>query len=103
MQIINLEIPLSAPFRGAFAKAFSGQMPQPVFDALMKVLQVERTDGFYQGLHQGPPETFCQRLLEALGVEVRVTEEDLKRIPKSGALVPEAGSFTVPEAGSATA
>ena len=87
MQIINSELPLPAPFRGAFARAFSGQLPQPVFDALMKVLQVERTDGFYQGLHLGPPETFCQRLLEALGVEVRVTEEDLKRIPKTGAVV----------------
>ncbi len=53
----------------------------------MKVLQVERTDGFYQGLHQGPPETFCQRLLEALGVEVNVSQEDLKRIPKTGAVV----------------
>ena len=76
-----------APFRGAFAKVFPNRVPQPVFDALMKLLQVERTDDLYQTLHQGPPETFCQRLLDALGVEVRIADEDLKRIPKTGAVV----------------
>ncbi|MBM3760559.1 MAG: hypothetical protein FJW36_09970 [Acidobacteria bacterium] len=76
-----------APFRGAFARVIPDAVPQPLFDALMKFLQMERTDGLYQKLHTGEPATFCQRLLDALGVEIHVAEEDLKRIPKTGAVV----------------
>ena len=36
---------------------------------------------------RGAPETFCKRLLSALGVEVVLSEEDRRRIPKTGAVV----------------
>lgn len=87
VESIKSEVYSPAPFRGAFAKVIPNAVPQPVFDALMKLLQVERTDDLYQRLHAGPPETFCQRLLDALGVEIHVADEDLKRIPKTGAVV----------------
>ena len=51
-------------------------MPKPVFDALMTLLQVGKTDDLYRGLKRGLPETFCKRLLAALDVEVVVSEED---------------------------
>jgi len=53
----------------------------------MKLLQVEKTDWLYQSLHKGPRETFCQRLLESLGVKVHIADEDLKRIPRTGPVV----------------
>lgn len=53
----------------------------------MKLLQVERTDDLYQTLHQGPRESFCERLLESLGVDVEWSEADLQRIPKTGAVL----------------
>jgi putative hemolysin len=83
----NLEPRLPAPFRGAFSQWIPDTVPQPVFNALMHVLQVEKTDRLYQDLRKGPPAQFCERLLSSLRVEVKVTEEDLKRIPKTGAVV----------------
>ncbi len=53
----------------------------------MKLLQVERTDSLYRSLNSGDSTTFCERLLAELRVELKVREEDLKRIPKSGAVV----------------
>ncbi len=75
------------PFRGAFAKVLPGQLPQPLFSALMKLLQVEQTDDLYESLRLGPAETFCERLLAALNVETRISPEDLKRIPRQGAVL----------------
>ena len=66
MQISKSESSLPAPFRGAFAKAFPDKIPKPVFDALMTLLQVGKTDDLYRGLKRGLPETFCKRLLAAL-------------------------------------
>jgi putative hemolysin len=82
MQTSELSRP--APFRRAFAKVLPEQFPQPLFDALMKLLQVEKTDFLYQELHHGPAETFCERLLAALGVHMELGEPDRKRIPLSG-------------------
>lgn len=62
-------------------------MPQPVFDVLMTLLQVGKTDDLYRGLKRGLPETFCKRLLAALDVEVVISEADRRRIPKTGAVV----------------
>ena len=53
----------------------------------MTLFQVGKTDDLYHGLKCGAPETFCKRLLAALGVEVAVSEEDRRRIPKTGAVV----------------
>lgn len=53
----------------------------------MNLLQVSKTDDLYHGLMRGAPETFCKRLLSALGVEVVLSEEDRRRIPKTGAAV----------------
>lgn len=78
------ELLTPAPFRGAFAKAFPEQVPQPLFEALMKLLQVEKTDFLYRELHQGPSETFCERLLAALDLTIDITPEDIKRIPRTG-------------------
>lgn len=78
------ELSRPAPFRGAFAKVLPEQVPQPLFDALMKLLQVEKTDFLYQELHQGSAETFCDRLLTALDVHIELGEQDRQRIPLTG-------------------
>ena len=62
-------------------------VPLPVFDALMKLLRVECTDRLYQSLSFGESATFCERLLAELGVEVKVREDDLPHIPKTGAVM----------------
>ncbi len=53
----------------------------------MKLLQVERTDTLYRSLNSEDSSTFCERLLAELRVDLKVREEDLKRIPKTGAVV----------------
>jgi putative hemolysin len=73
-----------APFRGAFAKALPAPLPQPIFEALLRILQVEQTDDLYRQLHSGPPETFCERLLASLNVSIHLAPADRKRIPRTG-------------------
>ncbi len=73
------------PLSGAFAQSLPSKFPQPVFGALSKILQFEAADGIYAELtRDGSPETFVERLLERLQVEIKVSTEDLERIPKSG-------------------
>lgn len=82
--MLTLSTPSPAPFRGAFAKALPAPLPQPIFDALLRILQVEQTDDLYRQLHSGPPETFCERLLASLNVSIHLTPADHKRIPRTG-------------------
>lgn len=73
-----------APFRSAFRKVMPEAVPQPLFEAILKILQVAKTDDLYRRLQGGDAETFCARLLDALGVEVVAPEADLASVPRTG-------------------
>lgn len=78
----------SGPLSGIFAQSLPPGFPQPVFGAISKVLQVEKADALYADLRsQGPPEAFVERLLARLDVRVEAAQEDLARIPKTGAAI----------------
>ncbi len=80
----NAVDPQVAPFRSAFRKVMPEAVPQPLFEAVLKILQVAKTDDLYRRLQGGDAETFCARLLDALGVEVVVPEADLASVPRTG-------------------
>jgi putative hemolysin len=84
MQKQNAMDPQVAPFRSAFRKAMPNTVPQPLFEAILKILQVAKTDDLYHRLQGGDAESFCERLLAALRVEVVVPAADLASVPRTG-------------------
>lgn len=76
------------PMRGAFEQVFAAGIPQPVREAMLRMLQVERVDGIYQELTRGSGAgDFLTRMLERFQLEIRADAADLERVPKKGAVV----------------
>ena len=76
------------PMRGAFEQAFPAGIPQPMLDALMKVLQVERLDGIYQELAMPKAsDDFLERMFARFRLEIKASPADLENIPKKGPVV----------------
>ena len=69
----------------AFESFPSNRLPAPLANAVNHFLQIDRLEQLYA--RASAAEGFVRRLLEDLQVHVDVTQSDLARIPKTGAVV----------------
>lgn len=54
---------------------------------VMHIMRLNKINKLYSDVYDEDPEAFLERLIEALGVTIEVNEEDLQKIPKSGAFI----------------
>lgn len=54
---------------------------------VMYIMRLDKINKLYSDVYDENPEAFLDRLIEALGVVVEVNEEDLQKIPRTGAFI----------------
>ncbi len=54
---------------------------------VMYILRLNKINKLYSDVYNENSEEFLEQLIEALGVTIEVNEEDLQKIPKSGAFI----------------
>ncbi len=54
---------------------------------VMYIMRLDKINKLYSNVYDENPEAFLDRLIEALGVTIEVSEEELQRIPKEGAFI----------------
>ena len=67
-----------------FGGKFGGSL---VARIVMYIMRLNKINKLYSDVYDEDPGAFLERLTEALGITIEVNEEDLQRIPKTGAFI----------------
>ena len=62
---------------------------------VMYILRLHKLDKLNVKVNDDDPEVLLDSLIEALGVTIEVSEEDLEKIPKNGTFITRLGDWTV--------
>jgi putative hemolysin len=84
----DLEYKPTALFSRELQRLIPPTVPVPLTDAIQKVLSLNRMDELYATIHRSPGnQSFCEKLLASLNVQVKLDERDRERIPAKGPVV----------------
>ena len=54
---------------------------------VMHIMRLNKINKLYADVYNDDPQEFLDRLIEALGVTIEINEEDLQKIPATGAFI----------------
>lgn len=68
-----------------FSSLPSNRLPRPVAAAVNKLLQIDKLEQLYESARAGGE--FSRKLLDELHIDLRISNSDLEKIPKSGPVI----------------